>query len=175
MEIKADVQKRILKEQLIGALIGLGRAAEGNKNRPTAKTNHIVMSSSKMLFSNEVTNLAIKEQIGKIHKEKNALVPRCLTCLRQCGRNNDYAISELMEDFSIIRDKKVTILFEILTLAEIQSDEDDDMFQLIYDALFLLGKKGTLIEIEHIAEGVHRTFKSKFIQYLCKEPIEDFI
>ena len=159
MGIKADVERRILKEQLIGALIGLARAAEGNKNRPTSKTNHIIISSLKMLFSNEVTNLAIKEQIGKIHKEKNALVPRCLTCSKQCGRNNDYDVSELMEDFSIIRDKKVTILSEILTLAEIQSDGDDDMFPLIYDAFFFLGKKGTLIEIEHIAERVHITLK----------------
>jgi hypothetical protein len=175
MNQNGSIRSRELREILLGALVGLGRAAEGNKNRPSSKTNEILISGLKMIIMQDVSDSMIREQIKKIQEEKYLLIPRCLTCKKQCGRNNDYKINEFYEDYSMIREKKVTILSEILLLAEISTEPDERLCELLYDVLFWLGKKGTSVEIEHIAEHVHIMFQQRFLSYLCCGPIEELL
>ena len=79
---------QIAKGQLIGALIGLARATDGNVNRPTEETDRAFLKGMQMCFPHwEESCQQIHDQIEVIHEEKWKLVPRCLECASPCGRN----------------------------------------------------------------------------------------
>lgn len=82
--------------QLLGALVGLARATEGNVNRPTEETDRVFIKGMLMCCPGRDESLPkIQNQIEALHKEKWKLIPRCLGCASPCGRNNDFDFKEL--------------------------------------------------------------------------------
>lgn len=111
-----DAQTSELQDQLTGALIGLARSSEGNQT--TESTDRAMLSG---LFTT-VTNVnfdpeTIKEQIGLVHREREALVPLCSGCASSCGRNDDYDMADLWEEQEDIRSLKSLILFGLRGMA----------------------------------------------------------
>lgn len=111
-----DAQTSELQDQLTGALIGLARSSEGNQR--TESTDRAMLSG---LFTT-VTNVnfdpeTIKEQIGLVHREREALVPLCSGCASSCGRNDDYDMADLWEEQEDIRSLKSLILFGLRGMA----------------------------------------------------------
>ena len=89
-------ETEIAKQQLIGALIGLARATEGNVNRPTQETDRAFIKGMRMSFPDKNDSCQqIYSQIEILHEEKRKLVPRCQQCASPCGRNNDFDITGL--------------------------------------------------------------------------------
>lgn len=180
MKTKDLISMRQLREQLLGALIGLSRAIEGNKNRPTSKTDEIIIRGLRMMLANgNDMKLMLEEQIRELHEEKNTLVPRCLTCLKQCGRNDDHSLKELVVESPDILQKKMILLSEILMISEISREipinRDENIFSLMYDTLFLLGKNCLLTELDEMAIEVHATFQKTFLHYIGNQPIEELL
>lgn len=134
-----------LQDQLTGALIGLARAADGNE--PTAVTHKLMIEG---LFTS-VTNVsfhdeALLELIEAIHREKEALVPRCGGCASPCGRNDDYDMDLLWNAEEDIRSLKSLILFGLRGMAAYAHHalmlgyQDETVNRFFYEGLFAVGE-----------------------------------
>ena len=84
---------------LLGRLVGLSRATEGNEHKVTAATERLVLNGLAALpcpgvsaeacpSSAELTRLA--ELSAAVHRAKRQLIPLCFDCAAPCGRNEDY-------------------------------------------------------------------------------------
>ena len=105
-----------LQDELVGALIGLARAAEQNGTTPEIQELMI-----RGLFST-LTNVSfddeeLRQQIRQIHDVKNSLTPGCLSCQSPCGHNEDYDLDRLWEADEDIRSLKSLILFGLKGMA----------------------------------------------------------
>lgn len=145
------------KSSLLAALIGLGRSVEGNKNRPDFQTHQVLLSGLKMLSSAVITESEMKNEIALLHKQKYRLVNRCLTCKKQCGRNNDFDLLRNPTESEQAAVLKYALLAFTQTLGSIincrkMADTDAEILSFLYDALYWLGKEDSvpslLTEIE---------------------------
>lgn len=147
-----------LKLDLLGALIGLGRAAEGNKIRPDAFTHQVMLHGIQLIRSDAtVSKNALQEQIKLLQEEKYKLVSRCLCCQKRCGRNDDYLFySEENTDTSICSLKYVLLsLIQTIEEQTLPLSASSETFlsavTFLYDALFFLGKN---VELQEITEMI---------------------
>ena len=95
-------------KELIGKLIGLARATEGNE--------HLIRESLFTLIRASLSqdqDIDDKELIKLCDEEKKYLVPDCFSCMCPCGRTSDYDIEELEEESGVGRDLRVIILNEL--------------------------------------------------------------
>lgn len=92
-----------MNDALIGAVIGLARACEGNEDILTEETFSLLREG----LSCDEDNAAL---IDRLHAEKMRLVPRCQYCAAPCGRNNDFDMNELSLYPENIRELKRELL-----------------------------------------------------------------
>ncbi len=124
-------------DQLLGALIGLVRAADNNEDLVTAETGQLVLevlNATKTLADINV----LKSLHDRIVSEKKRIVPDCFQCQSPCGRTDDY-------DMKLIRDsKEKSAWIKIQILAELQKSAADisptaARMKFFYKALYLIG------------------------------------
>ncbi len=129
-----------LREKLIGALVGLSRAAVGNEDMLNADTHRMVLEGLSAL-SMSADSTSLHAMIDRIHTEKARLAPDCGVCPHPCGRTADLDISELMLDDENVRSLKHLILSDLHTasLHASVSDFTQDELLLLYEALRTLG------------------------------------
>lgn len=140
------------KSTLLAALIGLGRAAEGNKNRPDLHTHQILLSSFRMLTCADVTEREVKNQVAILHEQKYRLAGRCLTCKKKCGRNDDYDLLRHQAESGQVIALKYALLALIQMLGNCVDNRkiinsDAEILGFLYDALYWLGKKQESAEL----------------------------
>lgn len=135
-----------MDDKLIGALIGLARATEGNEDLVTETTNKVMMEGLSFAIinagcdSNEITEL-----IGRVQEEKRKLVPNCFSCTASCGRNDDYDMQTLRTADKDIRALKLLILLTVQGIAvyayrvSAAGYTDKDVNDFFYKALFAVG------------------------------------
>lgn len=93
-------------KELIGKLIGLARATEGNE--------HLIRESLFTLIRASLSqDIDDKKLIELCNEEKKYLVPDCFSCMCPCGRTSDYDIEELEEESGVGRDLRAIILNEL--------------------------------------------------------------
>ena len=137
-----------LQDELIGALIGLARAAEGNEHLVTEEMNQLVLEG---LFTT-VTNVSFNDEtlkilINKIENAKKKLVPNCFTCSGSCGRNDKFDMNTLWTTDEDVRSLKSLILFGIRGMAayayhaSVLGYTDETISKFFYKALFAVGMK----------------------------------
>lgn len=135
-----------LQDALTGALIGLARACQGD-TKPGPSTWELMIEG---LFTT-VANVnfyeeTVKDLIKRVHAEKEGLVPRCLSCKKQCGRNDDYDMRLLRKEKEDIRSLKSLILFGIRGIASyvckamVLGCREPKLNRFIADALFAVGE-----------------------------------
>lgn len=134
------------KSALLAALIGLGRAAEGNKNRPDSQTHQVLLLGLKMLSDTNITKNEIKGQIVMLHEQKYRLAGRCLTCKKQCGRNDDYELLRNPAEPERITALKCALLALTQMMGSIIDSKGTttasaEVLSFLYDALYWLGKE----------------------------------
>ncbi len=140
-----------LQDKLTGALIGLARAAEGN--RPTESTDRAMLAG---LFTT-VTNVnfnseTVAEMTEKVHREPERLVPRCGSCAAACSRNDDYDMNGLWNADEDIRSLKSLILFGLRGMAAyayhalVLGYSDREVNDFFYEALLAIGKDNNTME-----------------------------
>lgn len=140
----ADAAK--LQDELTGALIGLACAVDGNGGKAAESTDRAMISG---LFTT-VTNVnfnskTIREMIGRVHAEKEKLVPDCGICDSPCSRNDDYNLDEVWHAEEDIRSLKSLILFGLRGMAAyayhamVLGYSDREVNDFFYRALFAVG------------------------------------
>lgn len=146
--------------ELIGALIGLARAAENNAAERTIK----VIYESLALIIRDVTaqNDSFTNQIDIIRQERFALAPMCRECASPCGRTDEYDIKQILSADDEIRALKIQLINSIIQLGYnldyasrygnlvFKTDYLNRAGTLLCEGLFLLGydcDKNTLFGI----------------------------
>ena len=124
------------KNQLIGALIGLARATEGNEHMITDSTAHTLVEG--LLAVSNAENLeadALLAMTKKVSAEKQKLVPECFRCACPCGRTFDYDMESLQNAPVPIRNLKL----RILACCSAAAGQREGISPLLYRALYSVG------------------------------------
>ncbi len=135
-----------LQDELTGALVGLARALDKSA-APEESTWKLVLEG---LFTT-VTNVSfndetIKALIGRVHAEKERLVPGCSRCDTPCARTDDYDLEDLWNAQEDVRSLKSLILFGIRGMAAyayhamVLGYKNDEVNNFFFDALFAIGE-----------------------------------
>ena len=119
-------------DTVLGELIGLTRATEGNEHLLTPQTYEIVADC---LTSREETAVLI----SRIDAEKRRLVPLCYECVSCCGRNNAYDLKRLALLPEKLRGMKHALLDSCRKIAALQSQYNEQSAKLLYLALYAIG------------------------------------
>ena len=82
-----------LWNELLGALIGLARASEGNEALLTAETHDALLEGLSAVPEDSEEHLTAC--ITRIHAEKKRIIPNCYDCAMPCGRTSDYNPDDL--------------------------------------------------------------------------------
>lgn len=82
-----------LWNELLGAIIGLARASEGNEAELTEETHAALLAG--LSAAPEDGEEAIAACIRRIHAEKQRIIPNCYACAMPCGRTSDYHMEDL--------------------------------------------------------------------------------
>ena len=121
----------MINNELLGSLIGLIRAIQGNEDLVTKDTNFLIMHA---LATND---LNLKDSI---EKEKQRLVPDCYTCQVNCGRNSNYDIKNLYDLKPNILELKLEIISNLVSLAKkTYYNINEKIINLVHNSLFAIG------------------------------------
>ena len=154
-----------LKDQLLGALVGLSRASESKEISEsagealvdglilaqilgtTSELNSVhtdtTAGSSKSSSENLKVSSNLAEQdniltmIDRLHEEKNKMAPDCAACQYPCGRTFDYEMEEVYSASESLREAKL-LLFRLLGQIAVCSSAsaNQETRQFLSDALF---------------------------------------
>ena len=137
------------QDTLLGALIGLARAAEGSEALLTDAVYRLVLEGLFTTITNvNFSNATINALIERVEAEKERLVPRCGGCPSACGRNDDQDMKAVWEADEDIRSLKSLILFGIKGMsayayhAEVLGYRDAEVNGFFLKALRTVGAEG---------------------------------
>ena len=130
--------------RLIGALIGLARATDGNTVR-TEETGRLMRaglaalrhgkgSLSERTAGKTDSGIAL---IEKIHAEKRILAPDCATCGAPCGKTADYDINQWKKETEAVREQKWLLLER---LVEVACGDSAEINSFLPKSLFSFGE-----------------------------------
>ena len=109
---------------LVGRLVGLVRAAEGNEDLVDAGTMELIREA----LADDDTRIADLE--ARIAAEKRRLAPDCITCAVKCGRTDDWDPSSLDEEGDEVRALKLSLIEHLGGNAKVMTD--DDVLRALY-------------------------------------------
>lgn len=131
-----------LRNKLVGALIGLVRATEGNEYMVNEGTDQLILDALAGSVINEDFN---QESVGtlleRILEEKKRLVPNCFYCVASCGRTDDFNIKELEAEDIETRELKLGILTRLQATVSHPEPSDTTTIKSFYRALYAIGAK----------------------------------
>lgn len=122
------------KQRLLGELIGLARATEGNEYLLSPDTSRLVCDALAALPEENADHESL---LRRIDEEKHRLVPMCYQCLGGCGKNNAYDVGLLQLDAPNLRKAKYALLDRLLEAAAQPQGRE----QGLYLGLFALGRE----------------------------------
>lgn len=115
---------------LVGRLVGLVRAAEGNEDLVDAGTMDLIREA----LAGDDSRIADLE--ARIAAEKRRLAPDCITCAVKCGRTDDWDPSSLDGEDDEVRTLKLSLIEHLVGNAKGMTDDD------ILRALYHIGLAG---------------------------------
>lgn len=137
-----------MTDRVLGALIGLARATDGNEHLINNFTTALIIDA--FLDADSEQSL-----LWRIAQEKAAMVPNCLTCANPCGRTSDYDVSRLQTEQHEVLAAKHRILDGLHNLAKGFSGRHGELF---YTGLSLIGIEGLSM---HYLSSVAEEIESK--------------
>lgn len=121
-----------MAHELIGALVGIARATEGNEDQFTDEMAFFLARALALCDENESHHLLLKEADAI----KRSLVPDCFFCSNPCGRRANYDLKQMDAEPEIVADAKKKILSLAKKLGKHFLIEDAS---LLLDALIMVG------------------------------------
>ena len=145
-----------LQNELTGALIGLARAIDdpalASAETWTIMTEGLLATAPDACLDDTATapdaclsDAALETMIQNVRAEKARLAPGCSSCTAPCGRTADYDMQALWNAEEEVRALKLRILADLREIAAhiahapAQQDEENDVYPLLYEALFKIG------------------------------------
>lgn len=135
-----------LQRQLLGKLIGLARAMEGNEDLVSDSTTIVIREGLLAALAEESKDDTLSALAERVTDEKRKLIPNCFYCTSPCGRNDDYDPEKLKDEEVCIRDLKLSILSGLHDLAAAPDTREDTVCK----ALVAIG-------IDGLSEGYLRS------------------
>lgn len=123
-----------LYDKLIGALIGLSRATDGNEHLISSSSTAVIIES---LTAHEDDRSILEELLRRAGDEKRKMVPDCFLCANPCGRTSDFDLAQLQRADPEIRELKVQILSGLKRIAASAPGIYDE--KLLYKGLVVIG------------------------------------
>lgn len=127
----------IWEENLLGELVGLARATDGNEHLITEAVTEMI---AEVLRANVCSESEYTVYSSKIEAAKREMVPDCIHCANPCGRTAALDLKILERESQQVRETKFSILDKIRTLAGSERSLETDM--KLYRGLVLLGLEG---------------------------------
>lgn len=134
-----------LRDRLMGVLIGIARAVDGNEHLITDSTDQVLREGlSAALTDSEESALACLIRCAE--DEKRRLIPHCYECAAPCGKNSDYDMQRLWTAEGEVRSLKLLLLYSIqgmavrLCRASVERT-DREVSRFFYQALFTIGEE----------------------------------
>lgn len=131
-----------LQGRLIGELIGLARATEGNEFALTAATRLVTARALLAALSDPLPDdTALLLHLEQVDYEKRKLVPDCYHCTAACGRTAAYDLHRLEALEDTVRSLKIRVLFSARALAAriCQQEAPESLEALLYKSLYAVG------------------------------------
>ena len=100
-----------LFDTLMGAIIGLARATEGNEDLITESTDRTMQDALAMEIDADETSLF--DMLDRIRDEKRKLVPNCFDCAMPCGRTSDFDMNMLANETPALQKAKDMLSYEV--------------------------------------------------------------
>lgn len=126
-----------LKDQLIGALVGLARATDGNEHLIsddiTATVRHCLTAAPASYYE-------LQRCLLLVENAKQKMVPDCFHCANPCGRTNAYDIAALAQEPDKVRQIKLNMINKLCRLAAEEPNQASD--KMLYRGLIVLGLDG---------------------------------
>ena len=127
--------------KLLGALVGLVRATDGNEDMINDGTDSLVIEA----LRTDPETAALDEidlLLHRITDEKRRLIPNCFSCEARCGRTDDYDTGEIYNAPDNVREAKLAILKNLQKIAKSAKDTptlSSEIWETVYNAIFYLG------------------------------------
>ena len=136
-----------LYNKLVGELIGLARATDGNEHLITPNITKLIRQCLGIDQSDETQ---IDHLIIEVIAAKKTMVPDCFYCANPCGRTNSYDMDALKDEPELIQKPKKVILEKLRTCHESTSERS------LYRGLIAVGLDGATSDfLIGIAEEIH--------------------
>lgn len=137
------------QDKLIGALIGLARATDGNEHLISDSSTSVVVESLFAMQTNaSLDNSILETLLERVEQEKRKMVPDCFTCAAPCGKNREYDMRRLWDADAEERSLKSLLLLGIRGLsayahhAAERGRHDREVDRFFYKALVVIGIDG---------------------------------
>ena len=130
-------------DTLMGAIIGLARATEGNEDLITESTDRTMQDALAMEIDADETSLF--DMLDRIRDEKRKLVPNCFDCAMPCGRTSDFDMNMLANETPALQKAKIELLALLQALAK-NAPLDAQTMRIFYQALNFIGYDGATTE-----------------------------
>ena len=127
----------IWEEKLLGQLVGLARATDGNEHLITESVTNIVAEILRADVRREAQYAAYSD---KIDAAKRKMVPDCFHCANPCGRTAALDLNALKGESRQIQEAKFVILRDIRSLAASERSRETDW--KLFRGLVILGLEG---------------------------------
>ena len=148
-DIRTNMAELPLQAQLVGALIGIARAVDGNEHLISDSTDKIVREGlAAALPDANLGSGSLSALIQRAEDEKKKLIPHCYECAAPCGKNNNYDMRRLCAADEDICSLKLLILCGICNMAAYAcraaalGRTDHEVNRFFYQALFVVGEEG---------------------------------
>ena len=136
-----------LYNKLVGELIGLARATDGNEHLITPDVTKLIRHC---LETDQLDENGISHLIEQVIAAKKTIVPDCFYCANPCGRTNSYDMDALKDEPELIQKSKKDILEKLRTCHESTSERS------LYRGLISVGLDGATTDfLIGIAEDIH--------------------
>ena len=123
------------RDALIGTLVGIARATDGNDHLITPEVTEFLRQALIACRPDSgVDDGALTQLQKRAVAVKREMVPNCFLCDNPCGRTSDFDMASLTLEPPQVRERKQYLL----QLAQ-RSAENSSAALLLYDALYLIG------------------------------------
>lgn len=122
-----------MRDRLLGALIGLARATEGNEHLISDSSTAVITEA--LAAVNTPDDESLEKLLRKVEEEKRKMVPNCFCCASPCGRTSACDLKMLQQEESGTQRLKQQLLTK-LTQGACKDPKD------LYTALIAVGIEG---------------------------------